>query len=357
MAANHIVVIANPDDRRFQYFKRAAIDAGMKVTLWDWQDVWRNQEPPCQNDVSWVRIESPGPNGSSQDIALLADWYAKFSDVTHTATSYFHSSQLLNDPTETAVMLDKVACHAHLQNANISVPDALAPVYSYEALRKALRENRWQRFFVKPRYGSSASGVLAVALSEQKVHATTTVSLEHKPIRLKNKIGLCRYTNHDDIETIVNYLAADGLHIERWFPKIGFDGATADLRMLTVAGHVTHGVLRSSQGPITNLQAGNKRGDLQRFRQHVGQRTWQKIVEECTKVAACFSGCLHLGIDVMVSAAGAVAVAEVNAFGDLLPNTAFCGDPTLFPSSRATKSTYASEIEALQSGLWQAWTK
>ena len=60
----------------------------------------------------------------------------------------------------------------------------------------------------------------------------------------------------------------------------------------------------------------------------------------CTDVARCFPRSLHVGVDLMFRAGWrAHAVAEVNAFGDLLTGI----------------DTYGDEIAALADGRYDSW--
>ena len=71
---------------------------------------------------------------------------------------------------------------------------------------------------------------------------------------------------------------------------------------------------------MTNLHLGNARGDLAAVRGRRPAAAWTAAMDTCERAAACFPGSLHVGVDLMVSSDWRRhAVAEVNAFGDLLP--------------------------------------
>ncbi|GAA3242626.1 STM4014 family protein [Dactylosporangium siamense] len=134
------------------------------------------------------------------------------------------------------------------------------------------------------------------------------------------------------------------LHVERWLPKASHDGLTFDLRVLVVAGRVSHVVVRTGRSPMTNLHLGNARGDLAGVRAAVGEEHWAAAMRTCEAAAACFPGSLHAGVDLMFARDHRThAVAEVNAFGDLLPGLLAGGH-----------DTYAAEIDALLTGRFRA---
>jgi hypothetical protein len=68
-------------------------------------------------------------------------------------------------------------------------------------------------------------------------------------------------------------------------------------------------------------------------------------METCARVAGCFPGSLQVGVDLMFLVGWRRhAVAEVNAFGDLLPGVLVDG-----------RDTYAEQVHALTSGRWDRW--
>jgi len=101
--------------------------------------------------------------------------------------------------------------------------------------------------------------------------------------------------------------------------------------------------MRTSRTPITNLHLGGLRGDLGVVRART--TLWDRVLDVAARTAACFPGSLTTGVDLMVGAdLRSVAVAEVNAFGDLLPGL---GD--LAGNGR---DTYAEQIEAIAGRPW-----
>ena len=109
----------------------------------------------------------------------------------------------------------------------------------------------------------------------------------------------------------------------------GFDGRTFDLRILVIAGDPRHGVVRTSHSPITNLHLGNARGDLDTVKRALGRERWEKALGVAASAARCYPKCHYVAVDLMIGTGfDRLAVAEVNAFGDLIPNVASEGDDT-----------------------------
>lgn len=140
------------------------------------------------------------------------------------------------------MLFDKRRCHAVLHSAGVPVPasptsgPSAATVRGWDDVRALMREHRMPRLFVKPAHGSSASGVLAVETGGPgRIRATTSVELTADG-SLFNSLRVRRYEDERDIATIVDALAPDGLHLERWLPKASQRGRAADLRVVVVAG-------------------------------------------------------------------------------------------------------------------------
>ncbi|CAO0827197.1 hypothetical protein SMICM17S_10752 [Streptomyces microflavus] len=242
-------------------------------------------------------------------------------------------------------------CHALLEDAGVPVPASptsgrrAARVRDWSDVRALMREHRMPRAFVKLAHGSSASGVLAVETAGPgRVRASTSVERDAEG-RLFNSLRVRRYTTEREVGAIVDALAPDGLHIERWLPKASQRGRAADLRIVVVGGRATHAVVRTSLSPMTNLHLGGARGDLDEVRAAVSAvgGCWREALAVCERAAACFPGTLCVGVDLLPAAGWRrFAVGEVNAFGDLLPGL------TGLPGSGAEGlDTYAAQVAAV----------
>ncbi|MEU9834069.1 STM4014 family protein [Streptosporangium sp. NPDC048047] len=373
-------VVGTPGDRRVTLFAAACARYGLPApAVVPWTRVLRGEEIRLEPGTL-VRIESPGQDAEAD--ALLrgpgrptragggAAWHAALTaglERIRRAVTRTPGAVLLADVDEIAVMFDKRRCHARLAAAGVPVPPALpGPVGGYAELRERMDRAGWRRVFVKPAHGSSASGVVALQVAGPRIKAVTSAELtrgepagavpygddragddraggERDAAELHNSLRVRSYTDEAEVAAIVDLLAADGLHVERWFPKAGLGGRVIDLRVVTVDGTPTHAVVRAARTPMTNLHLGGVRGDLGAVRARLGPRGWERLLDVCARAAACFPGSLCAGVDVMVGADWrGVAVAEVNAFGDLLPGL------TGLPGGAAEGlDTYAAQVRAV----------
>ncbi|MFE2530925.1 STM4014 family protein [Streptomyces sp. NPDC059371] len=348
-------VVANGENRRVDLFRAAAEKAGPgTLRVVEWRDVLRDGGHDFAGDEV-VRLDSPGENAEVDRLLRGTDeptrvegsarWYAGLLDCVGS----LRGGRRLDDPADLAVLFDKRLCHARLDAAGVPVPQsptsgALRAVEDWSGVRDLMAEAVLRRVFVKLAHGSSASGVLAVETTATgRIRATTSVERTADG-DLHNSLRIRRYTDEARIAAIVDALAPDGLHIERWVPKASLGGRSADLRVVVVAGRATHAVVRTSRSPLTNLHLGGARGDLAAVRALAGDR-WAEALSISERAAACFPGTLCVGVDLLPAVGWRrFAVGEVNAFGDLLPRL------TGLPGSGAEGlDTYAAQVAAVRS--------
>ncbi|MFJ4776558.1 STM4014 family protein [Streptomyces sp. NPDC088762] len=345
-------VVGNPENRRVGLFTQAVREAGLpEPRVVPWTDVLHAGGAEFAAD-EFVRLDSPGENAEADRVLRGLDdptrveggarWYARFTGAVRTLTGGIR----VDDPDELAVLFDKRLCHRALQLAGVPVPHSPTsgggtPVRGWDDVRALMDAHGMPRAFVKPAHGSSASGVVAVeAAGRGRIRATTSVETADDG-HLHNSLRLRRLTSEREVAALVDALAPDGLHLERWWPKASLDGRTADLRVVVVAGRATHAVVRTSRSPMTNLHLGGRRGDLTAATLAAGPH-WAEALRICERAAACFPGTLCVGVDLLPAVGWRrFAVAEVNAFGDLLPGL------TGLPGSGAEGlDTYAAQVAA-----------
>ncbi|MFJ8660620.1 STM4014 family protein [Streptomyces sp. NPDC093795] len=360
-AAPRLVVVGDPAGRRVAFFQDALRTAGLPEARGvSWPEVLRGRARFAAGET--VRLDSPGEDPEADRLLRGVDdpsrvegsgrWYERFVEaVAGLARSVTEAgATLVDDPADLAGLFDKRLSHGLLRAAGVPVPDSptsgpSAPVVrDWEHLGSLTAEAGLRRFFVKPAHGSSASGVLAVETDGAgRVHATTSV--ERGPGgQLHNSLRVRRYTTEREVAALVDALAPDGLHVERWLPKASQDGRAADFRVVVIDGRATHAVLRTSRSPMTNLHLGGTRGDLDAARAAIdaaGGR-WSDALDVCERAAAVFPGTRCVGVDLLPATGWRrFAVAEVNAFGDLLPGL------TGLPGSGAEGlDTYAAQVAA-----------
>ncbi|MFI0485078.1 STM4014 family protein [Actinomadura sp. 9N215] len=353
------VVVGTPGDRRTVLFAAACRSSGLpEPRLIAWTDVLRGAEIVLRpGDL--LRVDSPGEDrdadallrgpGAPARVGGGARWYRTFTAALGrlSAAASAAGARIFGDVEEIGVMFDKRLAHARLRAAGVPVPPALPQVDGYAALRSRMDEAGERRVFVKPAHGSSASGVVALQTAPGtvsdagpgRVRAVTSAFMAGD--ELFNSLRVRSYETDGEVSALIDALAPDGLHVERWLPKATVGGRVFDLRVVVIGGEPTHAVVRTSRHPMTNLHLGGARGDLAAVQRALGENGWQQALDVCARAAACFPGSLMVGVDLLVGhGMKRLAVCEVNAFGDLLPGL------TGLPGSLAQGlDTYAAQIK------------
>lgn len=255
-------------------------------------------------------------------------WYLGFCamlDQLQQQLAECGTHRLMNQLLDIALMFDKVRCHELFTRHQVPVPKTLGLVRSFDQLMTRMQEMGHQRVFIKLAHGSSASGVVAFATNGLHLQAITTVELvlANGEVQLYNSRQISRYRNLQAIAKIVDTLCRERVQVEVWVPKAGLDDHAFDLRVLVIAGQAKHVVVRLSKSPITkNLHLKNKRSDPTALMAKMGPEAWSTALQTCQQAASIFPDSLYTGVDLLIPPGyRRPVVLEVNAFGDLLPDT------------------------------------
>jgi len=370
-------VIGNPENRRIDLFQRALGRFDLEpATIVSYLDLLEERVTlrSVVRPQTIVRLESPGENFDVERRLLAAGADAAREEscpylsrnqvnelefdrglILNSRQCYlgFHrllgridrelddceAVTLMNQPSDVAIMFDKCRCHSLCRQAGIPVPESLGRIQSYDELVHHMERSGKRRVFVKLAHGSSASGVVALYRNGKRQRAVTTAELvrENGEVRLYNSLRPRCYTDASDIQTVVDTLCQQRVHVEEWLPKASLGKATFDLRVVVIGGADRHVVVRKSHGPMTNLHLGNRRGDVAELRQRMGAERWSEVLAACERTMELFPDTLYAGIDICLSPGfRRHAVLEVNAFGDLLPDVLCEG-----------KDTYTAEVEVV----------
>ena len=374
MNGNYIL-IANPENRRAQYFQSALSRCGLPFAIVvSYEELLSGQielGSVLQED-SLLRIESPGENFAVEklllqlgaqfsdqqsadyqtmcadeidalenDLGLIRNprqWYLGYREALsrwESTLAQHPEIRVMNWPSEITTMFDKIECHKLFAQSNIPIPASIGHVESYEDLLARMKEEQVSRVFIKIANGSSASGVVAFEVRGDFQRAITSVELKRVggEIRFYNSLRVRTYVDQDDICDLINVLCRETVHVEEWFDKATIENARGaveafDLRVVVIGGEARHAVVRQSKSPMTNLHLGNSRGNLDQVKTKLGSH-WDEVMATCEKVMTLFPRSLYAGVDVAIGAEfDSHVVLEVNAFGDLIPNVEHKGNDT-----------------------------
>lgn len=345
-------VVGNPENRRIGLFLDAVRRAGLEEPeVRSWTEVIDGGTFP---KVMLCRIESPGEHwpvrrsllrlggADPSDISAASvpgrviGSKAFFDGFIQLVKSRENRQRLSTSSDDLAALFDKHRTRDRLDRAGVPTPDFVGTIRSFDELVEKMRAGRIPRVFVKLRHASSASGVLAYETNGTRHQLMAAAELKQgPPTQVFNSLRVRRYRAMSEIRSLINAIATDGMVAERWVPKAGLDGRCFDLRVVVVAGKSRHVVVRTARSPFTNLNLGNRRGDLDAVRRRLGSQSWHEAMTICEQAASCFPSTTCVGVDLLVGLDGLFRVAEVNAFGDLLPGIEDRG-----------QDTYDAQVEA-----------
>ncbi|HEX8613966.1 MAG TPA: STM4014 family protein [Telluria sp.] len=274
------------------------------------------------------------------EIAVPQEWFAGFTLALQRVAAELSGLphvQVMNAPHELLLMTDKLACQQHLAARGIPIPRFLGPIDGYAQLCAVMDEHDLKQVFLKTRYGSSASGVVAYRRNGRGAEqATSSASLVQGEggARLYNVKRLRTYNAQAEIAQLVDLLARQQTYAEAWIPKPRHGDGHFDVRVVTLGGQPAHRVARVGARMMTNLHLDNQRADVASL---LGEKDHAALEQTARVAAAAFPHSHVIGLD-MVVRKGRAHVLEANAFGDLLPKLLWQG-----------RDTYAAQLQSLVS--------
>ncbi|OHV96825.1 hypothetical protein AKG95_14335 [Janthinobacterium lividum] len=273
---------------------------------------------------------APVPAPEHGELLAMDAWFAGLSNAMQGLArqlAALPAIRVFNAPAEILRMTDKLACQRHLATHGVPIPALLGAVKSYDHLQSLLHEHQLDRVYLKPRYGSSASGVVAYRRNKagrQQATTSATLSRTDGQLRVFNVKRMARYETQGDIASLVDALAAQELYAEAWLNKPRCGDSHYDLRVVTLAGLPAHRVARIGKQMMTNLHLDNRRGDAAGL---LNAADLAALEAASAQAARAFPASHVTGYDLVVRQ-GQAHVLEANAFGDLLPGLLWQGADT-----------------------------
>ena len=271
------------------------------------------------------------------EIAVSGEWFAGLSLALQRVADellVLPHVQVMNAPHELLLMTDKLACQRHFAARGIPIPRLLGPIEGYAHLRAVLDEHDLQQVFLKTRYGSSASGVVAYRRNGRGAEqATSSADLVHGNggARLYNVKRLRTYNAQADIAQLIDLLAGQQTYAEAWVSKPRHGDGHFDVRVVTLGGQPAHRVARVGTRMMTNLHLDSQRADVASL---LGEKDLAVLEQTALSAAATFPQSHVIGLDLVVRK-GRAHVLEANAFGDLLPKLLWQGHDTYAAQMRS----------------------
>ncbi|WBW98353.1 STM4014 family protein [Oceanirhabdus sp. W0125-5] len=265
------------------------------------------------------------------DFPIIApkQWYRGFSsvieDIEKLKNSYFNKDvYFMNDLKETLIMMDKEQSYKLLKEQNnnydFSLPERLESPRDYDTF-KEIYGDRYMKCFIKLRYGSGSTGVLAYSYNPRTLQEKVYTSMNVEELKGKKRF-FSNYRVHcvedkKKIKDMIDWVLFNGAHIEKWIPKSTHEGRFFDTRSFVINKESRYLISRLSKGPITNLHLKNKRLESKDF---ISDDNIERIKKASEDVMKIFNRSLYAGIDVVTTQSYKPYIIDVNPFGDLLHN-------------------------------------
>lgn len=226
----------------------------------------------------------------------------------------------LNQPEGILQLLDKLACKKLLRAADVSVTPLVAErLDDYLTLKEILHKQQNPAVFIKLNKGSGACGVIAYRFNRKRGQAVAYTSLDVIDGLLVNTKKLKRFTKEKGIQAMIDQLCRQEVLVERWIPKLKYQNAGCDLRVVYQFGRMAYRIARqSSSGPITNLHLNNEALAVEAL--GLSEETAGAVTSLCAKAMECYQGKVSCaGIDILLEKGSMKPyIIEMNGQGDLL---------------------------------------
>ena len=368
------VVLGSPGTKRIVYLEKGAQAAGIVFRLLDWKDF------PFEQEASWenlfLKIDPPLWESCRLDElnALTRDYEGKLQWLADLGAR--HQIAFLNRPEAIRALLDKRGCkrtlamagipvteelegmgraemlseHAVVSEADTAVeyadgglsgaeraempgsyglsgaeraemPDScgLSGANRVEQLLDAMERHRVFQVFLKPVYGSGAAGAAAFRWQPHsgRVVLYTCGMVDSVTGRLVNTKRLRKFTDKNQVFSMVGRLLELDCVAERWYAKAEHDGFSYDLRAVVQDGRMDFLLARLSSGPITNLHLNNH--PLSGEELGLPSYIMDEVEQLCIRAAECFPGLRSAGIDILLEKGSLrPRIIELNGQGDLI---------------------------------------
>ena len=308
-----VILIGNKDTKRSQYFIEAAKQYSVSVDILDYSELELLDKTYLHNKV--VKIDPPVYQSESiSEIQGIGETYKKvlreLADVPNV--------KYLNHPLAIESVFHKVACKEALQKAGIQTTPMIGmDISDFSRLKDIMCDQKLYQVFIKPIYGSGASGILSYRLNPRLGKEVLYTSANIMDDVLINTKKMRVYSKQEEIKEIMDRTFEYPVIVERWIPKSCLDGYGADFRVVFQFGKIDYIVGRLSKSPVTNLHLNNHAVDIEEF--HLSEPVLEEIHNLCRNAMNVFPGLQSAGIDVLLTKHNEKPmIIEMNGQGDLI---------------------------------------
>lgn len=269
---------------------------------------------------------------SNYQVVAPRQWYEGFSKLLMNIKEIYMAHQninifCMNDFDEMCMMMDKSKTYQKLdaglkakEKYKFKLPKKLYTPKNHEEFRQRYGD-KFESCFIKLRYGSGGTGVLAYRnnpkLNKESIHTSLNCRNVNGEKIFYSRYKVNHYTDKIIIKELIDWVLLNGAHIEKWIPKAIHNGYAYDTRAFVLNKKSNYLISRLSKSPLTNLHLKNQRLDSQEIFKNEEIKIVSQAAEDVMRI---FDKSLYAGIDVVTTKTNIPYIIDVNPFGDLFHN-------------------------------------
>lgn len=244
-----------------------------------------------------------------------------FQNISNLLINYKNITSMCNFE-EALIMMDKEKTYDYLseKEGDFYLPERIKNITNYDEFFQG-NKNKAVKYFIKLRCGSGSTGVLAYSynpkLDEEKILTSLDYKEENNRKYFFSTFQVKVYTDKKVIKDMINWVIENGAHIEKWVPKLTYEGCAYDTRVFVLDKKPEYFLSRLSTTPITNLHLKNKRKESIEF---LDSNAMELLRKASGSVMNIFDKSLYAGIDIVLANNFKPYVIDINPFGDLFHN-------------------------------------
>lgn len=299
-----LVLISDKLSKRYEYFIKASNYYNINVEFMTYEKI-------TLKNGDFVKIDPM--KITSNRVDELNDVIEEYTQNLNAISNY--DVTFLNHPKDILLLLDKYKTKQILEQANIKTTPMINNQFTtQEELFSYLKLEKITRIFIKPRYGSGASGIVALKYNPKLNEAVIYTTIYEKDGVFYNGGKTNYFKDKTQVNTILNFILSLPIVIEKWISKKKYNKINYDLRVVMFKQELLYIVARGSKSPITNLHLNNMPLDENIITNK------DEIKLFCQEVMSTFPELNYAGIDVLISPKNELYVIEINAQGDAIYN-------------------------------------
>lgn len=306
-----LVLIGDNTSKRYEYFARACESYNLNFMFISYDELILQEGDLVKIDP--IKI-------TSDSIEKLDDIIKNYSKNLKKIASF--NVSFYNTPHDILLLLDKYKTKLILEKANINTTPMICEHFTRcSELFAYLKSENLSRIFIKPRFGSGASGIVALKFNKKINQAVIYTTIFEKNGEFYNGNKTFFHNSQEKVECILNYILSTKIVIEKWLSKKTHNKLNYDLRVVMFKQELLYVIARGSNSPITNLHLNNMPLNI--------DFDTEKITLFCRKVMEQFPDLCYAGIDILVTPKDDLYVIEINSQGDAIYND-FYSENTIY---------------------------